>query len=295
MSQNGSEQGTSAVRTARQTPSKRLKLAVALSAMGVLHACGGGTAEDVAEAIGCTFANCKDSPDVSVADLSASYEVIQDGSHITANSILGYRYNLVTLVRLRGGDSLTANTGALSKPMLPIDSLLASFTTSFDGQAAASTVSVDFRRGTQVERSTVTLPRAFVLLNPLGPVTLPLSAGQLLVDVSAAPDEPLTVKSSGTCWRADGTTKTVSNPVYGQFVSANGSGSRYRVDTPTLDAAVNLPAPMPGETVQKVTRCDLILEWRRTVEGTPAAGMHPSSRIQGVTRQSMTVHYDALS
>jgi hypothetical protein len=251
--------------------------------------------EDVAEAIACTYANCKDSPDVSVADLSASYEVIQDGSHITATSIMGYRYNLVTLVRLRGGDSLAASTGAQSRQMLPTNSLLASFATSFDGQPAGSTVSVDFRRGTQVERSTVTLPRAFVLLDPLGPVTLRLSAGQLLVDVSATPDEPLTVNSSGTCWLADGTTKTVGNVVYGRFVSAVGSGSRYRVDTPALDASVNLPAPMPGETVQKVTRCDLNLEWRRTVDGTPAAGMHPSSRIMGVTRQSMTVHYDALS
>jgi len=68
------------------------------------------------------------------------------------------------------------------------------------------------------------------------------------------------------------------------------------VDTPTLDAAVNTQGVRSELATQsKVTQCDLSLSWRREIVGTSAAGMHPSSRITGSTRQPMTLHYDALS
>lgn len=274
-----------AVRTARPP----LRLACALVVVSLLHGCGGGGANDIAEAMGCAFANCKDSPDVSASDIAASYEVVQEGTRVTVTSTLGYRYNLVTVVRLRGGDSLIANAGTQSVQMLATDSTLWHCAASFDAQPATPTLSVDFIRGAQVERSTVTLPKAFVLLNPPGPVTLPLSAGQLLVDVSAPPDEPVTVAASGNCSRADGTSVAYGGNLSAvQFLSANGSGSRYRVDTAALDAALNAPG------AAKVTQCDLNLKWQRVIQGSSPAGLHSNSRILGITQQLMTLHYNAL-
>lgn len=274
-----------AVRTTRQP----LRLAGALFMAGLLHGCGGG-GSDAAEAMACAFANCKDSPDVSVSDISASYEVVQDGARVTATSALGYRYNLATVVRLRGSDSLVAGTGAQSRQMVATEPTLGSFAASFDAQPATPTVSVDFIRGAQLERSTVTLPKAFVLLNPLGHVTLPLSAGQLLVDVSAPPDEPVTVYASGNCSRSDGTSVSYGSSLGGsvQFVGAVGSGSRYRLDAAAFDFAINIAG------AAKVTQCDLTLKWQRVIEGSSAAGLHPHSRIVGITQQLMTLHYDAL-
>jgi hypothetical protein len=278
------------VRTARLPLG--LGLGGALLVASLLQACGGDAgASDVAAAMACAFANCKDSPDVSVSDISASYEVVQEGTRVTAKSALGYRYNLVTAVRLRGADSLVASVGAQSRSMTATDPTFGFFAASFDAQPATPTVSVDFIRGAQVERSTVTLPKAFVLLNPLGPATLPLSAGQLLVDVSAPPDEPVTVYASGNCSRLDGTSAAYTGGlgISVQLVGALGSGSRYRVGAPAFDAAVNTAG------AAKVTHCDLTVKWQRVIEGSSAAGLHPHSRIVGITQQSMTLHYDAQS
>jgi len=278
---------------AARTTRLPLRLASALFAMTWLHGCGGGDggASDMATAMACAFANCKDSPEVVASDIAASYEVVQEGTRVSVTSTLGYRYNLVTVVRLRGGDALVASAGTQSRQMVATDPLLVNFTASFEAQPATPTLSVDFIRGTQVERSTVTLPKAFVLLNPLGPVTLPLSAGQLLVDVSAPPAEPVTVNASGTCSRTDGTSVAYNSGLMGavQLVGAMGSGSRYRVDAAALDVAINATG------AAKVTQCDLTLKWQRVIEGSSPAGLHPNSKILGITQQPMALHYDAMS
>src|SRR4051812_5232615 len=86
---------------------KTLTTSCAVFALATFSGCGGGGADVPSDGFECLFANCKDSPDVAVADINGTYEVVQEGARITATSTLGYRSNLLGFVRLGGSDSLT--------------------------------------------------------------------------------------------------------------------------------------------------------------------------------------------
>jgi len=271
----------------------RAVAALACLAAG-LAACGGSSDEE-GTAIVCVFTNCKESPDVALADISPRYEVSQEGSRVTVSGNLGYRYNVLTVVRIGGTDDLTTTSGTQTRRVDATDDTRLLYATSLDGQGQNPTVSVDFVRSGLANRSTVTLPATFTIVSPTGPVSLALSAGQLLVDVSVPATETLVVHADGSCLRADGTAfnvKALSAPA--SLVTAVPGGSRYRIDTPDLSALLDANSISDGSSQAQVASCELQLGWQRQQYGTSPASMHPSGYILGMALQRMNVHYDAV-
>lgn len=270
-----------------------MTLTAVLAAAAIASACGGGGGgEEPTNDLDCIFANCKNSLDIKVSDLSASYEITQEGTRVTAVSSMGYRYNLLTVVRVTGGDKLTLSSGAQSREMHPTDANWWHTSTSLDGLGESPTVSVDFQRGTQVERSTVTMPKVFSIVSPAGAVVLKRSAGQLMVTLTTLPADHLVTWVDGNCNRADGTQFAVKTLVTPAYVSAQPTGGLYRIDVAALDSVISLNNQQAQPTnLSPVDRCDFTLQWRSEVHGTKPAGLHPSSSIVGVTKQVMPLTY----
>lgn len=269
-----------------------LTLTAVLAAAAITSACGGGGGEEPATDLECVFANCKNSLDIQVSDLSAGYEITQEGTRVTAVSTMGYRYNLLTVVRVTGGDTLTLSSGAQSREMHPTDASWWHASTSLDGLGQSPTVSVDFRRGTQVERSTVTLPRVFSIVSPVGAVELKHSAGQLLATLTTLPTDQLVTWVEGSCRRTDGTQFPIKTQFHPAYLSAQPAGGLYRIGGSELDSSISLAnRQAQPDNLSPVERCDVTLLWRSEVYGTTPAGLHPSSSIVGVTKQAMPLTY----
>ncbi|RQP26231.1 hypothetical protein DZC73_04140 [Albitalea terrae] len=268
-----------------------MTLTTMLAACAVASACGGGD-DGPDTGFDCLFANCKNSQDIQVSDLSARYEVTQEGTRVTAVSSVGYRYNLLTVVRVTGGDTLTLSSGVQSREMHPTDASWWHASASLDGLGESPTVSVDFKRGTQVERGTVTLPKVFSIVSPTGAVVLKHSDGQLLATLTTLASDHLVTQVNGNCRRADGTQFPINTTLTPAYQSAQPTGHLYRISVSLLDSEIAFEnqQAQPGN-LSAVDRCELTLQWRSEAYGTTPAGMHPSSSIVGVTKQSMPLSY----
>jgi hypothetical protein len=287
---------TQARRHRRRAGWSLLASSLALAACG-----GGGDFDDLGTDIACAFVNCKESEAVAVSDISPRYEVSQSGSRVSAHASLGYRSNLITVVRLGGADTLTMEIGSMQRRMQPTDESRFDSASFLDNQPATPTVAITFSRGGQPQRSTVTLPATFSVLSPVGPVTLAKSAGQLLVQVSTPPVETLATRLSGTCTRSDASGNfAVSANMFGAaLLGPAPQGTSYRIDTLALDAAVNalgIPANTPDPAaLPDVVSCELQITFRRELRGASAPGMHDSGTIVGVTQQAIAVSYRAMN
>jgi hypothetical protein len=268
-----------------------MTLATVLAACALASGCGGGD-DGPDNGFDCLFANCKNSQDIQVSDLSAGYEVTQEGTRVTAVSSMGYRYNLLTVVRVTGGDTLTLSSGAQSREMRPTDSTWWHDSASLGSMGESPTVSVDFRRGTQTERSTVTLPKVFGIVSPAGAVVLKHSDGQLQATLTTLPTDRLVTRMNGTCSRADGTQFPVDITLLPAYQSQQPNGSLYRIGVAALDSEISFENQQTKPAnLSPVERCDATLQWRSEVIGTKPAGMHPFSSIIGVTKQAMPLTY----
>lgn len=265
----------------------RTPLIAALAVAG----CGGDSFVPVPD-LGCVFSNCKNSAELPLQDLAPSIEVRQAGTRVTTAAEMGYRANLLTSVNLSGGDVYVMSTGSQSMSLPGTAQPPFVYTGAFDGQPAQPAVTVDFRRGANVYRSSVTPPAEFSVVSPAGAVTLDKSAGQLLVELSI-PGGTSGVRAvvTGNCAHSDGATRPVDGyTVNTAVLSSTSATTTYRIDTIALHNLLNTPNAPPSTVT--ATGCDLTVTWRREVEGTIPAEFY-GGRIVGVTSQPMAVRFNA--
>jgi hypothetical protein len=268
----------------------RAGFVVAAAAVALVACGGGGGFDDVAEGIACAFANCKNSAELPLQDLAPHIEVSQQATRITGKAGMGYRANLVTVVDLTGGDTFTMVSGAQSVQLQGSSRPNYAYVGSLDGQPTTPTVSIDFQRGGQVYRSTVTLPPQFTLLSPTAPIVVNNSAGQMTADLSIpAGTTGVDAVAVGDCMYSDGISRAVTwAPVASVESAGTTSSSTYRVNTSSLNAAVN-PLNLPPSVT--ATQCDLTLTWRRETKGTVPSAFY-GGLIRGVTTQAMALRFN---
>ena len=173
------------LRLTRQAPSLTLLAAAAvLVGLPVLSGCGGNPADAMADAYACALTNCKSSKDVAVQDLRLGGSLIREEGRINASFGLGYRANLLTVVRLESPDGLVLLPGPV-----PLEA-----TSQGGGSVGAQVQStqdrwtVRLQHGGQSYDSSIELPPAVQIRVP-APSTLTRSLGQFgtTLDVAAAP------------------------------------------------------------------------------------------------------------
>ena len=272
---------------------------LAAGAVLLLPACGGGgPGDDVAESLGCTVANCKESPDVATADIVGFYQLWQEGNRVSVQADLSDRRSVISTVRLVSPDGLSLTSGGQTRVIPPTDDTRMSYATSLDGQGPSPTVFVDFVRAGQSYRSSVTMPAPFTIVSPAGSASALLSTGELQVELSVPSTEVVLPVVDGACTRADGTGVNLGNvAILSVQVESTASGSRYHVDLPQFDSALNAASTgngtQPTTAARKVATCDLRLTWERSATGTPAPGMASNGVIIGKTLARMLLSYDA--
>jgi hypothetical protein len=165
-------------------PCKRqLGCAALLGALALLPSCGGGNgpADAVGEELGCSLLNCKDSATLATADISPRLVASQDGGEVRIDASVSYRANLLTQVKLTGGDQLAAAAGNQRVALVTREPIGSSAQATFGGQPAGATVTLEFVRGGVVYPSTVKIPAPFTVKSPQGAIAILRSPGQYFI------------------------------------------------------------------------------------------------------------------
>ena len=261
-----------------------------------LSACGGGGG--IEEAAGCSLLNCKESATLQVTDISPRYLVTQSGTNrVRVEARLGQSANLLTTVRPSGSDRLSASVGSQRADLGDTDGKRMAFAAEFSESAAQPSVTVMFHRGGETHVSTVTLPAAFSVTAPAGTSYLARSAGKLLVNLSLAKPAQAGASAHVVCQRIDGSffeNKTVTLP--SSYDAQAGALGQYRIDTLTLDAALNEASRLANNSninTPLVAACEMDVSWIHGVQGQLAAGMNRHGSIQAQRTARHRVNYDA--
>ncbi len=265
-----------------------------MAGMSGLSGCGGNPGSGIADAYSCAFTNCKSSKDVAAEDLRLGGNLTRENGRVTASFGLGYRANLLTVVRLQSPDGMLLLPGPV-----PLEA------TSQDGGSVGAQVqstqdrwTVRLQHGGQSYDSSIELPPEVQIRVP-APSTLTRSLGQFgtTLNVAAAP-LPQVVLGDGDCQLADGRSARWTGEKNGPAVrlSASGAGQyEYGVSTDALQqsldeaAASALSATSTAGIVVK--QCRVSLVWAVTRTGTMAPALSTYGSVRGTSQARQTLNY----
>jgi hypothetical protein len=277
----------------------------------VLNGCGGGgpvedIAQEISSAITCSLANCTDSSTMPISDIRTFFVITQQNGVVNVNASLGKTANVLTVVYLGGGDTISAVDGNQTITLQSQNSnpALANYAGTFNDASAQPTVMVNFNRGSTAYHSVVTMPTALLLQSPSS-VNLGKAAGSMQVQLSTAAN-PInavsTVVSSpmtGNCTRADSSTFAVQSqlPIFSTAAAPKGqTGTIYTISTQNLDAQLNTIGQQQSTSspnLSPVTTCTLNVSWTSTVTGTSDPALYYGSIIQASRSVAQTINYYA--
>lgn len=268
--------------------------AAALAGLAGLSGCGGNPGAGIADAYACAVTNCKSSTEVAAEDLRLGGNLTRENGRVTASFGLGYRANLLTVVRLQSPDGMLLLPGPV-----PLEA------TSQDGGSVGAQVqstqdrwTVRLQHGGQSYDSSIELPPEVQIRVP-APSTLARSLGQFgtTLNVAAAP-LPQVVLGDGDCQLADGRSARWSGEKNGPAVRLTASGSgqyEYGVSTEALQLSLNEAAASALSATSTagivVAQCRVSLVWAVTRTGTVASALSSHGSVRGTSQVRQTLSY----
>lgn len=282
----------------RAAPARLRLLFAAAAAASLLASCGGSNVgSEVAEDISCIFLACKESADLRLEDISPRHRISQTGNTVTILAQLSQSANLVTVVRPSGGDRLSASFGGQAIELRDISNgMRQRYGASFTHAGEQPNVSVLFHRGTDSHVSSAALPRPFVMLEPVGPVTQTRNGPGVTFVLGLPGSAPLGNLLSGRCERVDGSRFEVETQLPAQLVSAVADRQTYQVDPAVLDIKLNERSTAANNgivTTPFVRRCELTVTWAHEVRGQAATTLNHHGRITGAYEVMQRLNYEA--
>ncbi len=279
----------------RRPQARALALAAAaLAGLAGLSGCGGNPGAGIADAYSCAFTNCKSSTEVAAEDLRLGGNLTRENGRVTASFGLGYRANLLTVVRLQSPDGMLLLPGPV-----PLEA------TSQDGGSVGAQVqstqdrwTVRLQHGGQSYDSSIELPPEVQIRVP-APSTLTRSLGQFGTTLSVAADPlPQVVLWDGDCQLADGRSARWSGEKNGPAVRLTASGSgqyEYGVTTEALQLSLNEAAASALAATSSagivVKQCRVSLVWAVTRTGTVASALSSHGSVRGTSQVRQTLSY----
>lgn len=266
-----------------------------MAALAVLSGCGGGY--ETAEAIVCSFQGCRESETLQVDEIAPEYRVTQENGMVNVRASFGKSANVVSTVRLSGGDYVSASSGGQSSRLHDAGDRKA-YAVDLRDTSEQPTVTVNFHRGGAVHASTVTLPKPMHMLEPTGTVTLLRSQTKLNVRLDVAREAPITADANTSCARADGTRFEAQRAyIPTRLDTASAPAGVYMLDIASLHATLaelGGAADANGQrNASAISRCELTLYWRHEVRGTAAPGMNRHGYVIGERSVSLRGSYEA--
>lgn len=277
------------------------RIAGLMSAL-ILSACGGGGvdgqeigkayADGLTEGVACAFANCKESPDLALSDISAKFYVTQKDGLVQVSASLGQSANLVTTVRPAGADKITATVNGQNLNLADDSKgLRLHYSGQMNENSAQPVVTVSFQRGNDSYPATVTLQPEFSLTSPASPLNLPRGAGVMTVQFNRSLSGTVSAAFNASCQRTDNTSFTASSSIPYSVVS-----DTYQVSTAELDKALTIlsrAANNQKPDTPLVTTCILDFSWNNEVTGIVSNALNRYSNIYGTRSAKHRVSYDA--
>lgn len=268
--------------------------AAALAGMAGLSGCGGNPGAGIADAYTCAFTNCKSSTEVAAEDLRLGGNLTRENGRVTASFGLGYRANLLTVVRLQSPDGMLLLPGPV--PLEP---------KSQEGGALGAQVqssqdrwTVRLQHGGKSYDSSIELPPEVQIRVP-APSTLTRSLGQFGTTLNVAADPlPQVVLGDGDCQLADGRSARWSGEKNGPAVRLNGAGAgqyEYGVSTEALQLSLNEAAASALSATSSagivVKQCRVSLVWAVTRNGTVASALSSYGSVRGTSQVRQSLSY----
>jgi len=294
---------TAAHRTVSTRNALRLHGGISLlalaSAASMLAACGGSPGVEIAEFYDCALTNCKDSELLSTDALSPRAVIRGEGSVLNISTQVGQSANLLTRVRLTGADRLYAQTSSQRIELRDSDGKGSSYTGSLTVSGEEPSLSIVLERRGEQHVNSVTLPKSFSVLAPVGPVNLGLKTGKLMVNLGHAGGSSVDNLSSLRCTRKDGSSFSGgrSDNYSLPFVIESVNGSPWvRINTADLDLSLNqhsssLDTNAPNTS--PVQTCEIAVSWRVYRMGSTASTLSRYSSVRGERAASQSISYDA--
>ncbi|WIV98306.1 hypothetical protein [Kinneretia aquatilis] len=276
---------------------------ISLLALGcvasMLAACGGSPGAEIVEVYDCVLTNCKDSELLSTDALSPHAVIRGEGNVLNISAQLGQSANLLTRVRLTGADRFFAQTSSQRIELRDSDGKGSSYTGSLTVSAEEPSLSIVLERRGEQHVNSVTLPKSFSVLAPVGPVNLGLKTGKLMVNLGHASGSSVDNLSSLRCTRKDGSSFSGgrSDNYSLPFVIENVNGSPWvRINTADLDLSLNqhsssLDTNAPNTS--PVQTCEIAVSWRVYRMGSTASTLSRHSTVRGERAASQSISYDA--
>lgn len=272
---------------------------VALAALTVLPGCGGidDVADEMAAAIVCTFEGCRESETLQVDEIAPEYRVTQENGTVNVRASFGKSANVVSTVRLSGGDYASASSGGQSSRLHDAGDRKV-YAVDLRDASEQPTVTVNFHRGGAVHASTVTLPKPMHMLEPTGTVSLTRSQTKLNVRLDVAREAVITADANISCARADGTRFEAQRAYVPTRLDTSGAPAGvYMLDIASLHGVLTELGAAADANAQRntsaVNRCELTLYWRHEVKGTTAPGMNRHGYVIGERSVSLRANYEA--
>ncbi|MCV2367975.1 hypothetical protein [Roseateles oligotrophus] len=258
----------------------------------LLTACGGSIVDAIVDDLTCAVTNCKDSATLNVDEISPKFTITQDNGQVKVEGRLGYTANLITVVHPSGNDHMSASVGNQRRDLVDEDGKRTNYSVFLADASEQPIVTANFVRGSELHGSTVTMPKTFSVVAPLGTPLISRSSGKFLVQMSQPYTNQMGVSVSMVCKRVDGSSFDSKN----EPLRSSPEGNGYRISTLDLDmalnhASVNFNPNSPNASL--VQTCELTFQWMLSQTGTVASTLNRHSSIVAERRVKQTASYDA--
>lgn len=266
--------------------------AVALLSALMLSACGGDSVGEIVDDIVCVYTNCKMSDSLKVDDISPKFTVTQQNGQVKVAARLGQSANLITVVHLSGSDHLSASIGNQRRDLQEEGGKLAKYSVQLADASEQPLVSANFVRGSELHGSTVTMPKPFSVLAPVGVPMIARSSGKFVVQMNQPYSDKMGLNVDMVCKRSDGSGFDSKD----EFLPVLAEGGAYRLATLELDAALNrasLAYNTQSPNSSPVQTCELSFRWTLRQTGTVASTLNRHSSIVALREVVQAAAYDA--
>ena len=274
--------------------------ALALASALVLQTgCGGSPFVDIEETVNCAVTNCKDSELLQSDALSPHAIVLGQDGLLNVSVSVGQSANLLTRIRLTGADRIYAQTDSQRIELRDSDGRGSSYIGQLPSSQVQPSISIILERRGEQHVSSVTLPKSFSVLSPLGPVSLNRSAGKLMVQLGQEAGSSVDNRSNLRCKRADGSSFSggMSDGVSLPFLIENQAGAPWvRINTLDLDLALNEHSRSLDKTtpnLSAVQSCEIDVSWRVYRMGSTASTLSRHTTVRGERAARQSIGYDA--
>lgn len=271
----------------------------------VLSACGGGgSASDgeqpLANVLACSLRNCTESTTLNTDEISMRFTAAQKTGEntLTVSGFVSKSANQFTTVLLQPNEKLSATVdGGPETPLRNVDGQRLDYEVTLPATSAMPVVQLIFTRDGVQHISSVAMPMAFRVIEPVGTPLLARSAGSLNVQLSPMTTSPSLTNSTmqGRCTRKDGSSFDVKPGT--PFTTQAGSTSGFfRIDTVPFDKTLNdlgLAVNNNAVGTSLVSRCDLTLTWSAAAFGTSPSTLSKYSSFTASRQTSNAIVYDS--